>query len=93
MVMTKEEVNIILEKLREVAFEMKGMSAADKKDAKFLKDMIAHHEMALKMSKPMVGSARLGDFAKKIIDVQSKEIEQMKKWLREWFDESPNMEM
>lgn len=91
--MNPSYADLIIKAIEDYSFEMKGMDAADKKDARFLKEMIQHHQMALEMSRKMVGSKRLGEFAKGIIDAQSKEIKQMEKWLKEWFDEKPGSSM
>jgi uncharacterized protein (DUF305 family) len=53
----------------------------------WLKEMIDHHEMAIKMSKMAIKEAEhqeLKDLAENIINAQSKEINQMKAWIKEW---------
>ncbi|HEX8251156.1 MAG TPA: DUF305 domain-containing protein [Pyrinomonadaceae bacterium] len=68
-------------------------------DLQFLDTMIAHHQGAVEMSKPVeakAGRAELKTLAKNIIADQEKEIAQMKKWREEWFAALPpaiNMEM
>jgi DNA helicase-2/ATP-dependent DNA helicase PcrA len=55
----------------------------------FLKEMIVHHEGAVDMAKVLgQGGVRpeLATFGAAIIDVQSKEIDMMKGWLKEWFN-------
>lgn len=63
------------------------MTAAD---AKFLKDMIAHHRAALVMStkylddnSPSERQARVSDLARNIIKAQTAEIAVMSDWLRQ----------
>lgn len=56
------------------------------KEIDFLKGMIAHHQSALAMSLPMIDGGRLESFAMNIVLAQSKEINQMKRWLKEWYD-------
>lgn len=56
-------------------------------DQIFLRDMIAHHEDAISMSKNVLqhtSRKEVRTMAIAIIEVQSKEIEQMKQWLEEW---------
>ncbi len=62
-------------------------------DREFLRQMIPHHEGALRMSEALLGKhgAALATerdvmkrFANSIIASQSEEIEQMKRWLEEW---------
>ena len=58
----------------------------DALDRAFLEGMIPHHQGAVDMAKMMAGSRRpeLVKFAGDIIAGQSREIEQMKKWMQEW---------
>jgi uncharacterized protein (DUF305 family) len=54
----------------------------------FLSDMIVHHQGAVDMSQMLLkGNPRpeLAQFARDIIDLQTKEIEMQKKWLSEWY--------
>jgi uncharacterized protein (DUF305 family) len=60
-------------------------------DAEFVRQMIAHHEEALKMSKVLLESKsgrsprkELKELAESIIENQNTEIGLMKKWLEEW---------
>ena len=58
----------------------------DALDRAFLEGMIPHHQGAVDMAKMMAGSKHpeLVKFANDIIAGQSKEIEQMQKWMQEW---------
>ena len=60
----------------------------NERDAKFLRDMIAHHEAALDMargylrdSSPSTRLARVADLARGVITAQTAEIATMRKWL------------
>jgi uncharacterized protein (DUF305 family) len=60
----------------------------DELDKVFLEDMIIHHQGAVDMAKLLqMGTKRpeLQKMAKDIIDVQTKEIEMMNSWLKNWF--------
>lgn len=60
----------------------------DELDKAFLEQMIVHHEGAVEMAKTLkAGTKRpeLQKMADDIINVQTKEIEMMKNWLKEWF--------
>lgn len=57
-------------------------------DAHFIEQMIPHHEDAVTMAKLAEQNAKQSEIktlAKNIIDSQSKEIDQMKSWYKEWF--------
>jgi uncharacterized protein (DUF305 family) len=57
-------------------------------DKAFLEEMIVHHEGAVDMANIVLEKSEnkeLKDFANNIIETQSKEINQMNKWLDEWF--------
>jgi uncharacterized protein (DUF305 family) len=59
-----------------------------KLDKAFLEEMIVHHEGAVDMANLVLEKSdnkELKDFANNIIEAQSKEINQMEKWLDEWF--------
>lgn len=59
----------------------------DSFDEKFLSAMIVHHEGAIDMAKLVKSNAKhdeLKKFGQDIIDAQSKEIDIMKTWQREW---------
>ena len=65
---------------------MMAGKTGDALDRAFLEGMIPHHQGAVDMAKMMAGSKHpeLVKFANDIIAGQSKEIEQMKKWMQEW---------
>lgn len=66
---------------------MRGKSGEALEKA-FLDDMIAHHAGAVEMAallKQGTQRQELLDFADAIIDVQTKEIEQMREWRKTWF--------
>jgi len=57
-------------------------------DKRFLEAMITHHEGAIKMANAVLLSTDredIHDLAKTIISTQTKEITQMKTWLKEWY--------
>ncbi len=63
----------------------------------FLKDMIRHHAGAVAMSEVVVRKAvhpELRQFAQRVIDTQSQEIQEMSRWLKSWYNASvPAMAM
>lgn len=65
------------------------LGKADKNfDLRFIDAMIIHHTGAVEMAeKVMVPTARkeIHDFAKRIIEAQTKEIDTMKSWRKEWY--------
>lgn len=64
-------------------------------DAHFIEEMIPHHESAISMSKLALQRAthqELKDLAQNIINSQSKEIDQMKAWYKEWFGKDVSVE-
>jgi len=66
---------------------MKGKSGEALEKA-FLDDMIAHHAGAVEMAallKQGTKRQELIDFSDAIINVQTKEIEQMREWRKTWF--------
>ena len=65
---------------------MMAGKTGDALDRAFLEGMIPHHQGAVDMAKMMAGSKHpeLVKFANDIIAGQSKEIEQMQKWMQEW---------
>lgn len=59
-----------------------------KYEIKFLKDMIAHHQMAVMMSEECMKRAtheELKDMCHKMAADQSEEIRQMRAWLQDWY--------
>lgn len=58
----------------------------DDLDKAFLEGMIPHHQAAVDMAKYLAGSKHpeLMKLGAEIIAAQTKEIEQMKKWMIEW---------
>ncbi|MDP3685199.1 MAG: DUF305 domain-containing protein [bacterium] len=57
-------------------------------DAHFIEQMIPHHEDAITMAKLALEKAQhpeIKQLSQSIIDSQSKEINQMKTWYKEWF--------
>jgi uncharacterized protein (DUF305 family) len=69
--------------------ETKGMMQNSQSiDSHFIEQMIPHHEDAIIMSNLALQKAQREEtktLAKNIIDSQSKEIEQMKVWYKDWF--------
>lgn len=57
-------------------------------DIHFIEQMIPHHEDAITMSKLALTKAKrpeVKELAQNIIDSQSREIDQMKSWYKEWY--------
>src|SRR6266567_3610411 len=76
-----DPMNASLEPLKGAEFEQS-----------FLQQMIQHHGSALEMAKLASDHTKrpeLREFAAKIIAAQQQEIEQMTKWLNDWFKASP----
>lgn len=64
--------------------------SGDAFDRAFLTEMIVHHEGAVAMAEAALQDAKhpeLKTMANAIISAQTKEIAQMKQWLREWYGE------
>lgn len=64
-----------------------GAKTGDEFDKAFLKQMIAHHESAVSMSRPgakNAGHKEVKDLTKAIIDAQTSEISQMRQWQKDW---------
>jgi uncharacterized protein (DUF305 family) len=65
-----------------------GPRSAAERD--FLMDMVGHHTMAVdmaEMAREKATHQELKDVADQIIRSQSAEIERMRRWLRDWYDE------
>jgi uncharacterized protein (DUF305 family) len=61
-------------------------------DLQFIDNMIVHHQEAIdtaKVTQIKASHAELLAMAKDIVSSQSTEIEQLKKWRREWFSDAP----
>lgn len=62
--------------------------SGDTFDKSFISEMIEHHAGAVTMAEMALKGAKhqeIKDMASAIIDTQTKEIEQMKKWQSEWY--------
>lgn len=69
-------------------FGKSKMMSGETIDAHFIEQMIPHHEDAITMSKIALTKAQkqeVKELAQNIIDSQSREIEQMKTWYKEWY--------
>src|SRR2546425_12653077 len=76
-----DPMNASLESLKGAEFEQS-----------FLQQMIQHHRSGIEMAKlasDHTKRSELREFATKMIATQQQEIEQMTKWLNEWFKASP----
>jgi uncharacterized protein (DUF305 family) len=63
-------------------------------DLQFIDAMVAHHQVAIDMSLPADTNAmrpELRDFARKVIENQSREVELMKGWRRQWYPGKPQV--
>lgn len=76
-----------------MAMQMNDMSSSlkgkngDDFDRTFITEMIVHHQGAIDMAKMASQSAKhqeIKDLSKAIIDAQTSEINEMKKWQKEW---------
>jgi uncharacterized protein (DUF305 family) len=65
------------------------LGAADEQfDLRFINAMIPHHEAALPMAKEALEKSdrpEIKQIAQEIIDLQQKEIDQLKQWLKAWY--------
>lgn len=62
--------------------------SGDALDQAFLREMIMHHGMAVMMAQPVAANGQyqeLKDLAQVIITDQTREIAQMRTWLRDWY--------
>lgn len=76
----------MMESMNMMGEDLKGL-AGDAFDKKFLERMIEHHQQAIDMSKPAAENAmhqEVKDMAQAIITAQTKEIEQMRSWQKQW---------
>lgn len=61
-------------------------------DLQFIDAMVAHHQAAIDMSLPADSNAmrpELEEFARKVVEGQSREVEMMKGWRRQWYAGRP----
>ncbi len=66
------------------------LEAARPFDQEFIRQMVPHHRMAIMMAQMVLrGSERaeIRELARSIIETQSREIEQMLDWYRDWYGE------
>lgn len=69
---------------------MDGMMDGEMADRMFLRMMIPHHQLAIDMAEDALinaAHAELKTLAQEIIDGQSAEIEEMERYLRDWYGE------
>lgn len=75
--------------LKEQQTMLKKLGPADKNyDLRFLDMMIIHHQGAVDMAKDVLQKSEreeLKQMAKNIISSQTKEIDQMKNWKKQWY--------
>ncbi len=67
--------------------DMTALEQADDFDTAFVEQMIPHHQMAVMMASMLKGGTQRPDMKKladDIITAQTKEIDQMRGWLKEW---------
>lgn len=80
----------MMEDMDTMLTELKGKTG-DEFDKLFIKQMIAHHESAVAMSRPgekNAGHQEVKSLTKAIIDAQTSEISQMQQWQKDWGYES-----
>jgi len=79
--------------MEEMMLDFRGMSGEDFEKA-FLEGMIVHHIGAIEMAEQLLDETdrpELVKMANDIIDVQTQEVDMMKGWLEEWYeDENEN---
>ncbi|MDO8493479.1 MAG: DUF305 domain-containing protein [bacterium] len=69
--------------------DMEQLSTSATFDKDFIEQMISHHQMAVMMAQMLLrGSSRpeMIQLAENIISAQTKEIDQMREWYREWYN-------
>jgi len=62
------------------------MKGANKADVMYAREMISHHQMAVKMSDKLIEDGQneeLYYFAKKVVETQTKEIAELRAWLKD----------
>lgn len=65
--------------------EMQSMEMSGNLDRDFVQGMVMHHRQAIDMAKIQLEhgrDAKAREFAKKIVDAQTKEISQLERWLK-----------
>jgi uncharacterized protein (DUF305 family) len=70
--------------------DLEGLQTADDFDREFLEQMVPHHEMALMMTRMVSGAGEreaLRGLADSMHREQSREIELMEGWYRDWYGE------
>jgi uncharacterized protein (DUF305 family) len=70
--------------------DMDALESARPFDEAFLEAMIDHHRGAITMSRELLEkgeSSELRDLGQSIIDAQTREIEQMRAWMEDWYGE------
>jgi uncharacterized protein (DUF305 family) len=71
--------------------EMHTMADIDS-EYEYMSSMIPHHEEAVanaRILQDRTDRAEMREFAQSIIDVQTREIQQMEKWLARWYPDRP----
>lgn len=71
--------------------EMRAMADIES-EYEYLSSMIPHHEEAVakaRILRDRTNRAEMREFAQSIIDVQTREIEQMEEWLVRWYPDRP----
>lgn len=76
--------------LKQQQMMLRGLGPADENyDLRFLNMMIIHHQGAVDMARDVLKKSKhkeLKTMANNIINSQSKEIEQMKIWKKQWYN-------
>ena len=92
---SKSSSNDSMMSMGEMDSSMMGIKMAEtvKDDQTFLENMIPHHQEAINTSKIVISKSsdtEVKRFAQKVIDDQSKEINDMKSWYKSWFNKDYN---
>jgi len=70
--------------------DLEVLETASPFDREFIRQMVPHHQMGIMMAQMVLrGSERpeVRELARSIIDTQSAEIEQMREWYRDWYED------
>ena len=70
------------------ATDIEKLKTASDFDKAFIEEMIPHHQMAVMMAQMLEGTTNrpeMKQLAKNIIDAQTREINSMRNWYRQWY--------
>lgn len=70
--------------------DLDELETAQPFDKAFIEEMIPHHQMGVMMARMMAARSdepEMRDLAERIIESQTREIEQMQEWYAEWYEQ------